>query len=163
LSVTEWRAVNTSPLIYLSRSGLLDLLKADAQRVVVPQAVADEIFAWPSADAAQVALKTVHWLELAPPEPISRMVLAWDLGAGESAVLAYGQARAGVTLVLDDLAARRCAAAIGAPVRGTLGLVLRAKRKGSLTSARAALDALRDAGMYLSESIREAALREVGE
>jgi len=81
--VTEWRAVNTSPLIYLSRSGLLDLLKADAQRVVVPQAVADEIFAWPSADAAQVALKTVHWLELAPPSRFQEWYWlgTWGLGS----------------------------------------------------------------------------------
>ncbi len=91
------------------------------------------------------------------------MVQAWDLGTGESAVLTYGQAHVGVTLVLDDLAARRCAAAMGMPVRGTLGLVLRAKKRGTLPSARAALDALRRVGMYLSESVRDAALRQVGE
>lgn len=161
--MAELRAVNTSPLIYLSRSGLLDLLKSESQRVVVPQAVADEVFAWPTADAAQQALKSLNWLEVVPPEPITATVLAWDLGMGESAVLAYGQAHAGVTLVLDDLAARRCAAAMGVPVRGTLGLVLRAKKAGALPSARMALDALQHAGMYLSEAVRKVVLREVGE
>ena len=38
--------------------------------------------------------------------------------------------------VIDDLAARRCAAALGIPCRGCLGLVLLAKKRGVLSTAR---------------------------
>jgi predicted nucleic acid-binding protein len=100
---------------------------------------------------------------VAPQESIPQIIASWDLGPGESAVLAHGLAYPGYTAVVDDLAARRCAAALGIPVRGTLGLVLIAKKYGKIPSARDALIHLRDAGMYLSDAFANAALREVGE
>ena len=163
MSVKEQRVVNTSPLIYLSRANLLDLLFAGCDQVMVPQAVADEIRAWPTADAAQKALVADQRLIIVAPELIPPSIQAWDLGAGESAVLAYGAKRPSMTLVVDDLAARRCAASLNLPVRGTLGLVLKAKQTSHLPSARAALRQLQNAGMYLSPSVAAVALEQVGE
>ena len=142
---------------------MLELLFADCDQVMVPQAVADEIRAWPTADAAQKALATDQRLVIVTVEPIPPSIQAWDLGAGESAVLAFGAKRSGMTLVIDDLAARRCAASLNLPVRGTLGLVLKAKQTGRIPSARAALRQLQHAGMYLSPSVATAALEQVGE
>jgi predicted nucleic acid-binding protein len=65
--------------------------------------------------------------------------------------------------ILDDLAARRCAAAHHVPVRGTLGLVLAAKRKALIPAARPVLDELRQAGMYLSDALMNRALTLVDE
>ena len=78
--MSETRVVNTSPLIYLSRSGLLALLKIGAEEVFVPQPVAGEIMAWPTADAAQAALKGEEWLTVVPGEAVPEKVTAWDLG-----------------------------------------------------------------------------------
>jgi predicted nucleic acid-binding protein len=161
--VAELRVVDTSPLVYLSRAGLLELLSADAESVLVPQPVVDEILGWPTAIAAENAIHSFSWLAIAPPDPIPPKIIAWDLGKGESAVLAYGLNHPDCTLILDDLAARRCTAAFGLPVRGTLGLVLNAKKRGQLPSARSTLTRLRDAGMYLSDTVADAALREIGE
>jgi predicted nucleic acid-binding protein len=66
-------------------------------------------------------------------------------------------------VIVDDLAARRCAEALGLPLTGTLGLVLKAKRKGLLPAARPALGKLLAAGMYLSPRILDQALALVGE
>ena len=80
-----------------------------AQEVAVPQPVADEILAveddrdaaviWIRTEAAQRALRDVG--------PPTSFVLAWDLGAGESAVLTAVAGSPGSVAVLDDLAARR--------------------------------------------------------
>jgi predicted nucleic acid-binding protein len=161
--VAELSAVNTSPLIYLSRAKHLHLLQLSAARIVVPEAVVTEIRAWPTADAAVRAVETETWLEIIPPLPVPQQVIAWDLGAGESAVLAWGDAHRGNELIIDDLAARRCAAALGFPVRGTLGLVLIAKRRGIISAARPVLNELLDAEMFLSSAVIDAALREIGE
>ena len=129
----------------------------------MPQAVADEIRAGSTADAAVKALDSMGWLVTVPPEAVPSDLVAWNLGPGESAVVAYGLARPGVELVVDDLAARRCAAAMGLSVRGTLGLLLVAKRRGIVPAARPLLQQLIDAGMYLSRQIIDRSLAEVGE
>jgi predicted nucleic acid-binding protein len=59
---------------------------------------------------------------------------------------------------------RNLAVKEGVPIIGLLGVVLLAKRRGLIPSARALLQGLdRDAGMYLSPEIRDAALESVGE
>ncbi|ASC69755.1 hypothetical protein XM38_006840 [Halomicronema hongdechloris C2206] len=77
--------------------------------------------------------------------------------------MAWVYTHAGSEAIIDDLAARRCAAALEIPVRGTLGLVLVAKRRGEIASARTVLNQLRQAGMYLSDAVMNRALRLVGE
>lgn len=123
-----------------------------AQEVVVPQTVAGEILAvdderdaavaWIRTERAQRALRDVG----AP----ASFVLAWDLGTGESAVLTTVAGSPGSVAVLDDLAARRCALALGIDVTGTLGLLLMAKRAGAIVSLRRALDAVTEAGLFVS-------------
>jgi predicted nucleic acid-binding protein len=77
--------------------------------------------------------------------------MAWDLGAGESAVISLSEQTPGSMVVLDDLAARRCAQALGLYVTGTIGLVLMAKRAGLIPSAAQALKAITNAGLYISQ------------
>ncbi|HEU4832935.1 MAG TPA: DUF3368 domain-containing protein, partial [Pyrinomonadaceae bacterium] len=85
------------------------------------------------------------------------------LGPGESAVLAWAHTHEGSEAIIDDLAGRRCAVAFNIPVRGTLGLVLTAKQRGHISSARHLLYQLRQAGMYLSDRVLNEALVRVGE
>ena len=80
-----------------------------AQEFVVPRAVVGEILAvdddrdaavaWIRTESAQRGLRDVG--------PPASFVLAWDLGAGESAVLTAVAGSPGSVAVLDDLAARR--------------------------------------------------------
>jgi len=64
---------------------------------------------------------------------------------------------------VDDLAARRCAATLGIPLLGTLGLVLKAKQRGSVPAARPLLEQLRRSGLYLSDRVMNQALALVRE
>lgn len=66
-------------------------------------------------------------------------------------------------VIVDDLAARRCAATLGIPLLGTLGLVLKAKQRGSVPAARPLLEQLRRSGLYLSDRVMNQALALVGE
>ena len=155
--------VNASPLIFLSHAGLIDLLRMERESVFVPQPVVAEIRRRGHYDPTVVTLNTTPWLEEVKPFTPAPRVQAWRLGPGETAVLSWALANSGSTAVVDDRAARRCAEALGISLIGTLGLVLRAKRRGYLPAARPAVDRLLAAGLYLSERVLSQALSLVGE
>lgn len=162
-SVPESPAVNASPLIFLTRAGLLDLLRLAASEIAIPAPVANEIRRRGPDDPAAQAITTTPWLRVVEAPDVPSAIQAWDLGPGESAVLSWCFERPGTEAIVDDLAARRCANAFGIPVRGTLGLVLAGKRCGRLMAARPVLESLRSAGMFLSASVMDRALRTVDE
>ncbi len=155
--------VNASPLIYLARADLLELLQLAGDRIFVPDVVATEILVRGDDDPTVAAMRGATWLGKVKAPDLPAVILAWDLGPGESSVLAWAQSNQGSRAVIDDLQGRRCAEALGIPLRGTLGLVLRAKRIGRVDRARPIVDRLRGAGMYLSKSVADLALAEVGE
>ena len=153
---------DASPLIALGKAGLLGLPERLGVEGVIPEAVAAEVAAGDEADPARV------WLEAGPPFPVvpvavSPVVAAWDLGAGESAVISYALAGSGVEAVLDDGPARTCAQALGVGVRGTLGLLVLAKREGAIPAVRPPIDLLLGAGYHLGAALVAAVLSEAGE
>jgi predicted nucleic acid-binding protein len=155
--------VNASPLIYLAHADLIELLQVvEGSSVHVTRTVSEEILRRGPQDPTAQILKNTSWLSEVEPVPPSSRVLSWRLGPGETSVLSWALAH-GTVAIVDDLAARRCAEVLGLDFIGTLGLVLRAKRKGLLPAARPAVDKLLAAGMYLSEKVLNRALALVGE
>lgn len=155
--------VNASPLIYLAHAGLIDLLQVEGSTVNVPRTVSEEIRRRGPDDLTVFTLSTTDWLHEVEPVPPSSKVLFWKLGPGETSVLSWALAHSGSIAILDDLAARRCAEVLEIPLIGTLGIVLKAKRKGMLPAARPALEKLLAAGMCLSGKVIDQALALVDE
>ena len=161
--MAERPVVNASPLIFLSRAGLLDLLQLIAPEIIVPEIVAMEIEIRGPSDPTAEAISNTSWLLVTATPSVPPQIQAWGLGSGETSVLAWAHAHPGSEAIIDDLVARRCAAAFKIPVRGTLGLVLLAKQRGRIPSARRTLEQLRRAGMYLSDRLMNEALLRVDE
>jgi predicted nucleic acid-binding protein len=114
-------------------------------------------------DVTVQAVTETSWLEVVDTPPIPSIIQAWDLGEGESSVLTWGYQHPETELIIDDLPARRCATSLGIPVRGTLGLVLVAKKRGIIPAARPVIDQLRECGMYLTNRLVDDVLSWVGE
>jgi predicted nucleic acid-binding protein len=150
--VTERWVLNASPLIVLARVGLESLPLSLAAQVIVPRPVAEEIQVGPPLDPARQALAAGRFAVVDPP-PAPVELIAWDLGAGETAVLSWAVANPGWTAILDDGEARKCARAFSIPVKGTLALVLMAKRCGLISSAGKVIQALLNIGFRLDESL----------
>jgi predicted nucleic acid-binding protein len=131
--------------------------------VVVPDQVVAEIGIRGPTDPAVAAVQAANWIQTVPAPLIPKTVADWGLDPGESAVLALALAQPGSQAILDDLAARRCAALIGVAVQGTLGLILVAKRLGMITEVRPVIDSLRQGGFYVSVRLAESILRAAGE
>ena len=160
--MAERWVLNASPVICLERAGLGYLLMALTEEVRVPQAVADEIAAGPEGDPAIQAMASGQF-KVVNVEPAPE-ILAWDLGRGETAVLSYALMNPDWTVILDDRAARKCAMSFSIPHKGTLAVVILAKKREIIPSAATALRALKSAGLRLEDDvIRAALLRTVGE
>lgn len=161
--MADHAAANSSPLIILSRGGFLDLLRLVAQEVIVPSTVAAEVQQRGPDDLTLQALRSTLWLNLVQAPPIPTAIEAWDLDPGESSVLARALGHPGTEATVDDLKARRCAASLGIPVRGTVGVVLLAKQRRAIPAARPVIEDLRRSGLYLSERVMNESLARVGE
>lgn len=155
--------VNASPLIFLARGGHIGLLHEFARQIYLPSAVAKEIRRRGTSDAAAQAIENETWIQIIESPPIPPAIVLWGLGPGESAVLTETLSRQGAHAVIDDLAARRCAASLGLKVNGTLGLVLLAKQSGRIAAARPVMEDLIRGGMFLSRLVLDRALALVGE
>jgi predicted nucleic acid-binding protein len=152
--------VNASPLIFLGNAGRLDLLRATgASRIIVPQAVLDEVIATQHDDRAARSINETKWIERAASIEIPPSIIEWDLGPGESAVIAVALATPDARPVIDDLLARRCSLALGLNVMGTLGIAVTAFRNGEFDDLRQIIMEFRSAGMWLSDSVIDRALQ----
>jgi predicted nucleic acid-binding protein len=155
--------VNASPLIFLGNAGRIDLLRSTgAGRIIVPEPVFDEVISGGYTDKAARAVSEAEWIEKRTSPPIPESVVAWDLGAGESSVIAMAVQMPGARVVIDDLNGRKCGLAVGIGVVGTLGVIITAHRQGQLADPRAVLLELRAAGMWLSDAVIARALRIAG-
>ncbi len=137
---------NTSPLQYLHQVGLLHLLSDLAARVVVPSAVAREMSAGRAEGVDLPVPEQLDWVIVREPHGAPLIPLVVDLGAGETEVLALALESANAEVLLDDALARRVARMLGLPCRGTLGLLLDAKKAGLVAAVGPILDRLTSLG-----------------
>lgn len=91
------------------------------------------------------------------------VVMAWDAGPGETAVISLARTASDLRAIVDDDYARRCARVMGVKTLGTCGVILLAKRRGIIPCVEPALDALRTAGLWLCDSLVQTILKESGE
>lgn len=148
----KW-VVNASPLIVLARINHLWLLQHVAEELVVPAGVAKEIAQGPEDDPARQWLlshgqELVREVQMIPP-----VVIAWNLGLGETEVLAWAYQNPGYEVILDDRAARNCALSLNLPVRGTISVLLLAKRAGHVKEITPILLQLEQAGFRIDSNI----------
>ena len=147
---------DAGPLIHLDELGSLDLMEGFAP-LLIPKTV------WREATRHRpgLSLETVPGAVVVPdPQSYEPALLAlfrsFDLDAGERTALGLmGKHRAGL-LLCDDSAARLAAETLGWAVRGTIGVIVRAIRRGTRTAAqvRALLSALPErSSLHLSSTL----------
>jgi predicted nucleic acid-binding protein len=154
---------NTSPLQYLHQLGLLDILRKLTGNVIMPPAVVGELQAGRSKGASVPDPAALAWVTIRIPTSALVMPLITDLGAGEREVLALARESADAIAILDDGAARRVAAVLGIRHRGTLGVLLDAKRAGLVAAVQPILDRLQVLGFRLDARTRQDVLELAGE
>ncbi len=148
---------DTSPLTALLTVQQIDLLTRIFGEVVIPAAVQTELL------RAHAILP--DWLKVRPvgnQTKVQTYLLKVDLGEAEAIALA--EELQADYLLIDERKGRRLAQARDLRVVGLLGVILIAKRRGLISSARDLLSQLDEkAGIYLSSDLKNTALKTVGE
>lgn len=155
---------NASPLILLHRIGHLSLLSKLCDSLTIPKGVIEEVLPYEeNMSELEAFLGLPNVLKLNNDIVIEPQIAGWDLGKGESEVLSWAVKHPGYEAILDDLEARKCARSIGVPLRGTIGIILLAKKKGLIPKAAPLARALIDTGLRFDAKWLDAALQLVGE
>ena len=126
--------LDAGPLIHLDQLGCLDLLEG-LEELRVPLVVWREVLAHrPMLEPAQFGLLLSHPTR-APSPALTVLIHGLDLDAGEIAALTLMEEWPGDLFLSDDAAARLAAESLGFRVHGTVGLVIRALRRGTRSAA----------------------------
>jgi len=131
---------NAGPLMALGKLGLIRLLYQLYGPVQIPSAVHDEVVTrgleleHPDAYAVELAVARKELAVVAIDDAdLSEAVRALPLGRGEKQVIQLGLGESPDWVLLDDLLAREEAERLGLKVKGTLGIIAEAYRKGLMT------------------------------
>ncbi|MBW1717629.1 MAG: DUF3368 domain-containing protein [Deltaproteobacteria bacterium] len=159
----EIAIANTSPLFYLHRLGLLEVLKKLYGGIIVPEAVKRELEEGQIQGEDVPRLGTYPWIEITPVSMPRYLELIADLGPGESEVLALATNHPSALVIVDDKLARRVAEMQGFTLTGTAGVLLRAKRKGLILALKPLIEKLLDLDFRLKPDLVKAILELAGE
>ncbi len=155
--------INTSPLIVLFKSNLIDILPKICEEIIIPNTVWQEIVESDKNDLPSQQLPKITWGKRTQLASISPIITAWGLDAGETEVLSFAYENKGYKVIIDDLAGRRVARTLNIPLIGTAGLLLLAKQNGFLDSITLAIQSLQNSGLWLADDLIQYLIKEAGE
>lgn len=129
---------NSSPLIFLSAIGMLELLKIEFGEISIPEVVYEEVTSTNLKGSNEV--KHADWIKVRTVKNIKSLAFLTMLDEGEEKAIILAMEQKADLLLLDDLAGRRVAMAHGLHVMGTLGFLKVMHRKGRIRSLKSILD-----------------------
>jgi predicted nucleic acid-binding protein len=156
---------DASPLISLTVIGHLELLKHLYERVLIPEAVYQEITGSDAEIPGASEVRTLEWIISQPVQ--NEMVvraLQSELDHGEAAAIALAVERQADLILIDERRARAVAARLGLNVVGVLGVLVEAKHKDLVPRLQPVLDDLiTRAGFWVSAQSYARVLQAAGE
>jgi len=156
---------NASPLINLARIGQLGLLPGIFNRIIIPEAVWQEVVVDGKGQPGAEEIRHTTWIERAAVS--NRQLvhsLRQELDPGESEAVALAVELKADWLLMDERLGRQTARHFGLGCIGLVGILKTAKQRGEIEAMRPLLDQLRDlAGFRVSLALYEQVLREAKE
>ena len=145
--------LDASPLILLHKIDFLKTISEFARTWLIPGVVVQEIEEKKSIDSYMWEISYKSQVKIIKKPCIIPSIAAWDLGAGECEVISNAVERKNAGVILDDLEARKCARVYNLPLKGTLGLIVWAKKQGLIEKLKPHFDSLINAGIRIERNI----------
>jgi len=156
---------NTSPIINLAAIGRLELLRALYKKVIIPQAVYDEITIKGAGQPGADEIEKSEWIEVKDvPDKNLAEAFKLELDEGEAEAIALSIGIEAKFLLMDERRGREIADRLGLTYIGILGIIIEARHKNLITSAKPLLDDLiSKAGFWISKRLYTRVLQIAGE
>jgi len=140
---------NTSCLIVLDNIGMLDVLKELYGKVFITEEVSKEFG------------KTVpDWIEVRKVSDNKYLKLMKNfVYLGEASTIALAVETDDIVIILDDLKARKLAQKLNLKITGTIGVLVKARKRNIITSTQEVLNKLRNEGFRISDEIEKEFLK----
>ena len=156
---------DTTPLIGLASIGRLGLLQELFDEVYIPQAVFDEAVTFGREESkAKQEVSNADWIHIVDVKDrlaVNVLLDEMDLGEVETIVLASEMNADWV--LMDEKKGRRKLAQLNIPKIGTLGILLRAKQLGLISTIKSEIESLQKTGFSISPFVVEEILKMAGE
>ena len=142
---------NSSPIIALNNIGKLDILKRLYNKIIIPDAVKNEITVNP---IKRIEINNFPWITIKSlSQPLTAQILSAQLGHGESEVLGLALELKSNLIIIDETAARNIANLHEIKYTGTLGILLKAKKQAIIRSVKEPIDELNNNGFRISNGL----------
>ena len=140
---------NTSCLIVLDNIGKLELLKELYGKVLITEEVAKEF-----------GNNAPDWIEVRKVNDNKYINLLKNfIDPGEASTIALAVENDDIVIILDDLKARKIAQKLNLKITGTIGVLIKARKRNIITSAREVLEQLKNKGFRISDEIENEFLK----
>jgi hypothetical protein len=140
---------------------MLELLRYFFDEILIPEAVYRECVREGGEREDAKEIENAAWIrviKIKNKELKKALNVVLDEGESESIVLALEHS---VDLILlDDYQAREFARTYGLKITGTVGILMKAKKEGKITSLKEGLEKLRENGFWLSNNLHIRVLKE---
>lgn len=104
------------------------------------------------------------WVEIiSVKDKYRQQLLEMQIDKGESSAIALALETPECTIILDDYKARKIAIQLGLNFTGTIGVIIKAKLNGIISSIKPLLEKIKQTDFRLSAEIEIQALKESGE
>jgi predicted nucleic acid-binding protein len=149
---------DAGPLIHLDELACLDVL--DFADVLVPEIVWNEVATHRATALSNPAVRLSRQVGISASPRVTTLAPVFGLHHGEREALSLCLDRHGTLLLTDDAAARLAAETLAIVAHGSIGLILRAVRRGLRTPAQA-LQLLDDIPVRSTLHIRPSLLEQI--
>lgn len=103
------------------------------------------------------------WLKIEVVHDIEKVKYLYELEQGEAEVIVLAKEKNIEQVLIDEKVARLQAKVLGLEVIGTLGILLKAKKKRLLTSIKPSITKILENGIWIKDEIVKGILKEAGE
>lgn len=103
------------------------------------------------------------WLKKEKVKDIKKVKLLYELEEGEAEVIILAMEKGIKQVLIDEKVARLQAKILGLEVIGTLGVLLKAKKKGLIKRLKPVINSIVEGGIWIKDDIVKGILKDAGE